>query len=114
MTFIEQNKEAANILKENLTQLADVNKVKVFDNKIEDILKNSTNEKFNIFFFDPPFADRNYIQNLKLIKKNKMFKTNHIIIIHRERKTNDNFDNLINIIDTKQYGRSKIIFGLFN
>jgi len=43
-----------------------------------------------------------------------MFKTNHIIIIHRERKTNDNFDNLINIIDTKQYGRSKIIFGLFN
>jgi 16S rRNA (guanine966-N2)-methyltransferase len=114
VTFIEQNKEAANILKENLTQLADVNKVKVFDNKIEDILKNSTNEKFNIFFFDPPFADRNYIQNLKLIKKNKMFKTNHIIIIHRERKTNDNFDNLINIIDTKQYGRSKIIFGLFN
>ena len=113
VTFIEQDKKAANILKENLTLLTDVNKVKVFDNKIEDILTIKTNEKFNILFFDPPFAEHDYIQNLKLIKKKKMFTTNHIVIIHRERKTNDNFDNLINVIYTKQYGRSKIIFGLF-
>ena len=50
VTFIEQDKKAANILKENLTLLTDVNKIKVFDNKIEDILTNKTNEKFNIFF----------------------------------------------------------------
>ena len=29
------------------------------------------------------------------------------------RKTNDNFDNLINVINYKIYGRSKIIFGFF-
>ena len=114
VTFIEQDKKAANILKENLTLLADINKVKVCNGKIENILKNKTNDKYNIFFLDPPFTDCNYIQNLELIGKNKMFKKKHIVIIHREKKTNDSLDNLIDVIDTKEYGRSKIIFGSFN
>ena len=41
-----------------------------------------------------------------------MYKTKHIIIIHREKNSKDDINNLINIIDSKQYGRSKIIFGL--
>jgi len=51
---------------------------------------------------------------LASIKKNKIFKKNHIVIIHREKKTKDNFKNLLNIIAIKIYGRSKIIFGIFN
>ena len=42
-----------------------------------------------------------------------MFKKNHILIIHREKKSKDDFDHLIEFIKTRNYGRSKIIFGLF-
>ena len=43
-----------------------------------------------------------------------LFEQNHIVIIHRERKSKDNYRNLIEIVDTKEYRRSKIIFGLFD
>ena len=37
-----------------------------------------------IFFFDPPFKDNNFVENLKLIKK-KIFLPKHLVIIHREK-----------------------------
>ena len=42
-----------------------------------------------------------------------MNKKKHVVIIHREKNL-DNFDNIINVLLVKKYGRSKIIFGLFN
>ena len=64
-------------------------------------------------FLDPPFAEKNFIDDLNLIKKLKLFHDEHIVIIHREKRSQDNLDKLINIIYLKEYGRSKIIFGLF-
>ena len=63
---------------------------------------------------DPPFADKKFVDNLNLINKNKIYKTRHVIIIHREINTEDDLENFINVIDTKRYGRSKIIFGVFS
>ena len=42
-----------------------------------------------------------------------MYKKKHLIIIHRENKTEDNLEKFINIILVRNYGRSKIIFGVF-
>ena len=67
----------------------------------------------DLFFLDPPFAENNFLNVLKTIKKCEIYKSKHLIVLHRERKTNDNFDNLINVINYKIYGRSKIIFGFF-
>ncbi len=110
--FVEQDKVASNILKDNLVYLSIINKTKIFNDKVENVLK-ILKEKFDIFFFDPPFANSDFLQEIKFIKKRELFKKNHIIIIHREKKTEDNFENLIEIIKTKYYGRSKIIFGVF-
>ena len=63
---------------------------------------------------DPPFADFKFINDLTSIKKNKIFQKKHIVIVHRERKTQDDFKNLLDVIEIKIYGRSKIIFGIFN
>ena len=70
-------------------------------------------EKYDIFFLDPPFLDKNFVQNLELIKSKKLFNKKHIVIIHRENKIYDYLDNLLNIILIKKYGRSKILFGTF-
>ena len=71
-------------------------------------------KKYNIFFFDPPFDNNNFIDNLKALKEKQTFEKKHIIIIHRENKTINDFDNICRIILTRQYGRSKIFFGSFN
>ena len=112
VTFIEKDINASNILKENLKKLSIFQKSKIFTDKIENVLSR-LEEKFNIFFLDPPFADENYFLNLKLIKNRKIFEENHIVIIHREKRSKENFGNILHIIETKQYGRSKIFFGKF-
>ena len=114
VTFIEKDISAINVLKENLNKLSIVDKSKIYNNNVEEILNRNLNDKFNIFFLDPPFADLNYIQNLKLIKKHNYFSVNHIIVIHRERKSKEELKNILETIKIKYYGRSKIIFGKFN
>jgi|TARA_B100001094_G_C18048277_1_gene728641 16S rRNA (guanine966-N2)-methyltransferase len=114
VTFVEQNKSAANILEKNIIHLDVSGHTTIINSKVENFLKNNENGKFNIFFLDPPFSDKKFTQNLNLIKKSKIYKVKHIIIIHRERKSKDNFHNFLKMIATKQYGRSKIIFGVFN
>ena len=113
-TFVEKNKDAATVLQKNLNKLSIIRKAKIFNNRLEDVLENNINEKFDIFFLDPPFKDLNFVKNLELIKKKKYFKKNNLVIIHREKKITDNLENILDIVELKQYGRSKIIFGLFN
>ena len=70
-------------------------------------------ENFEIIFFDPPFAENFFIEDLKMLKNLSILKKNHLIIIHREGKITEEFNKIINIILTRNYGRSKIIFGSF-
>jgi len=113
ITFVEKDKNAAEILKKNLINLGIKKNATVVIDEIENFLKKDLSEKFEIIFLDPPFADESYLQELKSIKQNKNYKKNHLIIIHRERKSFENFKGILSPIVTKQYGRSKIIFGKF-
>ena len=113
VTFVEKNIQSFNILKKNLIELTVIEKAKIYNKDVGNALLHNINEKFNIFFFDPPFLDSNFLENLKLIKEKKIYEKNHIVIIHRDKKKEDNFENLIKILKKKIYGRSKIIFGIF-
>ena len=75
-------------------------------------LKANISEKFEVFF-DPPFTNKDYIKELRIILKNQIFKKQHIIVIHREKGSQDKLDDIIETIFVKEYGRSKIIFGKF-
>ncbi len=111
VVFIEQDLKALKVLNEN------INKLKIFDQTI--VIKKfkdleSKNEKFDFFFFDPPFKDKKFVENLENIKKRKIFNKKHVVIIHRENKTEERLDLYLNTILIREYGRSKIIFGNFN
>ena len=111
--FVENDIGAIEIINKNLVSLSISDKAKVIPDKIINFLNSKINEKFQIIFFDPPFAKNDYIEDLKLIKKTKIYSSNHIVIIHREKKTNDDFQGILRPMITKNYGRSKIIFGKF-
>ena len=113
-TFVENDSKALSILKKNLNNLKIESRSKVFDEKIISFLnKKKTLDKFEIIFFDPPFAENFFIEYLKMLKNLSILKKNHLIIIHREGKITEEFNKIINIILTRNYGRSKIIFGSF-
>ena len=114
VTFVEREVTAIKVLKKNLEELLVKNQVKVINAKVEEIHEKLKKEKFDIIFFDPPFSDSLFIENLKIAKKNKIYKKKHLVIIHREKKSKDNLEKFLEIINIKQYGRSKIVFALFN
>ena len=113
VTFIEHNKEVINILEKNCKKFSILNQVILINNNVDDFLNLNSKKKYNIIFFDPPFADKEFVKILKILKNKKNFEKNHIIIIHRERGSNDYFEDLLNILLIRSYGRSKIIFGKF-
>ena len=108
--FVEKDKNAAETLNKNLLALSIKDKATVITEEIIDFLNRKQLKKFDIFFLDPPFSDDSFIEELKLIKTKKIYKNNHIIIIHREKRSSDNFTKLLKPIINKEYGRSKIIF----
>ena len=113
VTFVENDSAANETIRKNLNYLLIFEKTKIFKENVNDFLKRNINEKYNIFFFDPPYADKDFINNLDLIKRNRLFQKNHIVIIHRDVKSNDNLEDLIKVTVVKKYGRSKVFFGLF-
>ena len=113
ITFVENDERVIKILKQNLESLKITNNANIVIDKIENFLKKNLLKKFEIIFLDPPFVENNYIKELKMIKEKKIYKKNHIIVIHREIKSFDNLEEIMNPLIIKEYGRSKIIFGKF-
>ena len=64
-----------------------------------------------IYFLDPPFSNNNFF--ITLNDKRKKIYNKIMLLLYIEKITLDNLDNILNILDIKKYGRSKIIFGIF-
>ena len=113
-TFVENDIKALILLKKNLSTLKIENQSEVFHQKTSSFFNRLNNKnKFDIIFFDPPFAEDFIIEELKLIRDSTIYKKKHLIIIHREEKFDNSFDLLIDILVIRKYGRSKIIFATF-
>src|SRR5210317_1880952 len=110
ITFVERDKTALNILKKNIKNLNIENITEVIQSYIVSYIENAK-KKFDIIFLDPPFAEKAFINELKKIKESKIINNNHLVIIHREKKSNDDLNEVLSVMLTKTYGRSKILFG---
>ena len=114
VNFVEKDKLAFNTLYRNLKDLAVEKNSLVFKEDIKSFLKKNNKKKFDIFFLDPPFSSNSYLENLVIIKNLKLYNKNNLVIFHRETKIHENYNDIVNVIMTKKYGRSKIIFGSFS
>ena len=61
------------------------NNVELFSAEINNVLESKKIDKFDILFMDPPFADKSYIETIKLIKKKRILNKDNLVIIHREK-----------------------------
>jgi 16S rRNA (guanine966-N2)-methyltransferase len=113
VTFVEKDLTALEVLKKNINNLKIGNFSEIYPIEISSYIKTFSKEKFDIIFLDPPFAENNCIDDLSAIKETNMYSKKHLIIVHREQKTIEALKDVLNIISTKNYGRSKIVFGTF-
>ena len=113
VTFVEKDRNAIRVLEKNLLNLSINEKSLVLFSEIDSFLNKAKSEKFDIIFLDPPFAHNTFIRDLKMIKEKNIFKKNHLIIIHRENKSEEHLSKILDLLLVRKYGRSKLIFGKF-
>ena len=111
--FVENYKEVLDILKKNIKNLNYVNSSSIIEKDIFDKLDFKTLNKFDIIFIDAPYKEKRVGILLQKIFDAKILNDKAIIIIHRNKKENENFIDNFNIIEEKVYGISKVIFGNF-
>ena len=113
--FVENRKDAIKILEKNIEKLKVKKKTKVFFNDIFELInkQNISDTKFDVIFCDPPFKDTNIEKLIKLIFNKNLLKKKGIIILHRNKNSEEKFPYYFKILDLRTYGISKIIFGKF-
>jgi len=111
--FIEQHKPSIKILIKNIEKLNCGKKVKLFSENVFDLKKNKKirENKFNIIFLDPPYKEKNINLLLNDIRILNILAKDGIIVLHRQKKSIDNFNKKFKILRVEIYGKSKIIFG---
>ena len=113
VTFIETYEKVLKVLKENIANLDSNNSCKIIERDCFDYFKLSTQiyDKFEIIFIDAPYRENKINLLIDKIIEKKLLNNNGILIIHRHKKDNVNITKKLNILDTRNYGISKIIIG---
>ncbi len=112
--FCENYPPAIKILEQNINNIGCSNKVNIIKKNSFDLIKaNKFDKKFNIIFLDPPFKEEKILDILKNIKKNNILNKNGVLILHRNKRSNDKIHEEFNVIIEKFYGLSKIYFITF-
>ena len=115
VTFIENYVDVLPILKKNLSNICITENYEIVEKSILDgIVFIGEAKKFNIIFLDPPYKDKNLRKILLDIYKKEILYKDTIIIIHRHKKEKDLYPENFKLLDEKNYGISKIIFGKLN
>ena len=99
--FVDLNKQAISLIKENLKGID--GEYQVFNQSYEEFLKN-TQMRYDIIFLDPPYKTDYGVKAIKMIIENNLLNDKGIIIF--ETSGENNFDlNFKNFsLKTKKYG----------
>ena len=109
--FNESYNIAIEILEKNIKNLNCENKCQILKSDCFNLNKNF-NEKVDIIFMDPPFKEEKINELIISITEANILKQNTLIIIHRNKKNDENLSERLKIVDTRYYGLSKIIFAV--
>ena len=113
--FVEKHNPTLEILKKNIKTLNCENKCEIIENDVTKLKEFSqiSNHKFNLVFLDTPFKDMNVNLIIDLIYDMKILYKKAIIIVHRNKDTEEKYNKNIKLIRLENYGKSKIIFNQF-
>ena len=114
VTFVENNNNALKILLKNISKLKVEKKTKVVSFSVFSYLLNikDFDRKVDLLFLDPPYKEKNIFELIGNIHKSNILKNNGIIVLHRNRRTGDKYPENFKILDIRNYGISKITFGI--
>jgi 16S rRNA (guanine966-N2)-methyltransferase len=110
--FIEKEKKTFAILNKNIQNLSLEQQCTLLNKNILNFdFRKLLEPSVDLLFLDPPFQFNFLNELFNLLKENSDKIAKSLIIIHFENKNFFKFDNYLDILIQKKYGRSIIIFG---
>ena len=113
VTFVENYNGVLPILEQNLINLKLDGKFEIINQNIFTNL-NLTKNNYDVIFLDPPYKEKNINRLIDNISNKKLLKKGGLVIIHRNKKDKENYSKSFKVLDEKNYGISKILFGTLN
>ena len=111
VTFVENYNPALDVLKKNINSLNIKDNFEIIQKDIFNTQTfNNINKKFDLIFLDPPYKEEKIKELFNIILDNKILKKNSLIIMHRDKKSIDEFSDKFTVVDSRVYGVSKISF----
>ena len=110
--FFENYSEVVKILEKNLSSFANKDNFKVFKYNCFEFFnsKKKIDKKFDVVFLDPPYKEERINQLIEQILEKNILNNKSIIIIHRHKKDKIEITKKVKILDTRNYGNSKVYF----
>jgi 16S rRNA (guanine966-N2)-methyltransferase len=110
--FIENYPIVLEVLNKNIKNLKCEENCNVVNSDCFNFIENLENNKlkFDIIFLDPPYKEKKINYLIEKIFEKEMLSKNGIIIIHRHKKDAIKLSEKLNLLDSRLYGISKIVF----
>jgi len=116
VTFFENYNKAINILRTNINNLDATKNTEIIEkncfNYFECLTKFDCS--YDLIFLDPPYRERKINFLIDIINQKKILHQNELLIIHRHKKDDIKISDTLKILDDRNYGISKIIFGKYS
>ena len=110
--FIEKNKDTLSMLNKNIKNfLLSTQCNVIFDDFLKINLNEVLKENVNLIFLDPPFECVFLKEIFDKLRECHDQLSECLIMIHYEKNNDFKFDDYLNIVIKKKYGRSVIVFG---
>lgn len=108
VTFVEKNKIAANIIRENCQKLGvPESSYDVINTTVNNWLTTSTPDEFDLIFADPPYHD----EQLSTISKiTGLLKANGYMILSYTGRSDVEIDSGIVVVDNRSYANAHVTF----
>lgn len=108
----DKSSDAIKVITRNLQKTRLEGNAKIIKNDYIKTL-NSLNDKFDLIFIDPPYAENIAVNSIKLILELDLLAKDGIIILETDEAERE-LENLekinVNVYDLRKYGRVKLIF----
>lgn len=111
-TLCEKEKKAISVIDKNIEKMKVQSKVKIAFMDYRRFLE-TTNQKFDLIFLDPPYETNFISDSVELILKKNLLNNDGIIIAEtdQDERVLEELKNIeIEIYDIRKYGRAKLIF----
>ncbi len=111
-TLCEKEKKAISVINKNIEKMKVQSKVKIAFMDYRRFLETTT-QKFDLIFLDPPYETNFISDSVELILKKNLLNNDGIIIAEtdQDERVLEELKNIeIEIYDIRKYGRAKLIF----